>query len=99
LWQIVGQEKIFGWILTGPVPAEVSKSISSFSTQVAVCQKPALEDQLIKFWEVKDLPANVPKESDTFYKQKFQKTTWRDKCGRYVVTLPFREPQSIQLGH
>ncbi|XP_062141880.1 uncharacterized protein LOC133849815 [Drosophila sulfurigaster albostrigata] len=61
---LLGQETIFGWILTGPVSGSISKSISSFSARLSVERTPPLEELLSKFWEVEDLPASPAKESD-----------------------------------
>ncbi|XP_060665804.1 uncharacterized protein LOC132798102 [Drosophila nasuta] len=61
---LLGQETVFGWILTSPVS----------------------QTKLIK-------------ESDFVCEENFVKTTSRSKCGRYRVTLPFRKPDGIELGH
>lgn len=34
-----------------------------------------------------------------YCEEHFQQTTHRDKSGRYVVSLPFRDPQNINIGH
>ncbi|XP_062123208.1 uncharacterized protein LOC133836632 [Drosophila sulfurigaster albostrigata] len=91
---LLGQETIFGWILTGPVSGSISKSISSFSARLSV-----EEELLSKFWEVEDLPASPAKESDLFCEANFNATTVRTSTGRYMVTLPFRDPGHVDLGH
>ncbi|XP_051862317.1 uncharacterized protein LOC127565806 [Drosophila albomicans] len=93
------QETIFGWILTGPVSGSISKSISSFSARLSVERTPPLEELLSKFWEVEDLPASPAKESDLFCEANFNATTVRTSTGRYMVTLPFRDPGHVDLGH
>ncbi|XP_060644814.1 uncharacterized protein LOC132783576 [Drosophila nasuta] len=96
---LLGQETIFGWILTGPVSGSISKSISSFSARLSVERTPPLEEILSKFWEVEDLPASPAKESDLFCEANFNATTVRTSTGRYRVTLPFRDPGHVDLGH
>ncbi|XP_051864315.1 uncharacterized protein LOC127566331 [Drosophila albomicans] len=96
---LLGQETIFGWILTGPVSGSISKSISSFSARMSVERTPPLEELLSKFWEVENLPASPAKESDLFCEANFNATTVRTSTGRYMVTLPFRDPGHVDLGH
>ncbi|XP_062127128.1 uncharacterized protein LOC133839543 [Drosophila sulfurigaster albostrigata] len=96
---LLGQETVFGWILTGPVSQNVSTTVSAFSTRVALQADEQLDSLLSKFWEVEYIPAKLIKESDFVCEENFVKTTSRSKCGRYRVTLPLRKPDGIQLGH
>ncbi|XP_051864162.1 uncharacterized protein LOC127566222 [Drosophila albomicans] len=96
---LLGQETVFGWILTDPVSQNVSTTFSAFSTRVALQVDEQLDSLLSKFWEVEDIPAKLIKESDFVCEENFVKTTSRSKCGRYRVTLPFRKPDGIELGH
>ncbi|XP_051864225.1 uncharacterized protein LOC127566245 [Drosophila albomicans] len=96
---LLGQETVFGWILTGPVSQSMSTTVSAFSTRVALQADEQLDSLLSKFWEVEDIPAKLIKESDFVCEENFVKTTSRSKCGRYRVTLPFRKPDGIELGH
>ncbi|XP_070075699.1 uncharacterized protein [Drosophila takahashii] len=79
---LLGQETIFGWILTGPVPAPRQDRISSFSTHVAHTYEASLDKLLTKFWEVEDLPVKVAKESDVICEDNFLRTTTKDDTGR-----------------
>ncbi|XP_062141785.1 uncharacterized protein LOC133849680 [Drosophila sulfurigaster albostrigata] len=96
---LLGQETVFGWILTGPISQSMSTTVSAFSTRVALQADEQLDSLLSKFWEVEDIPAKLIKESDFVCEENFVKTTSRSKCGRYRVTLPFRKPDGIELGH
>ncbi|XP_062127717.1 uncharacterized protein LOC133840077 [Drosophila sulfurigaster albostrigata] len=96
---LLGQETVFGWILTGPVSQSMSTTVSAFSTRVALQADEQLDSLLSKFWEVEDIPAKLIKESDFVCEENFVKTTSRSTCGRYRVTLPFRKPDGIELGH
>ncbi|XP_052855111.1 uncharacterized protein LOC128263879 [Drosophila gunungcola] len=99
---LLGQETIFGWVLTGPVSnASVQKRVAAFTTQITETSDRVLEKLLTKFWEVENIPTRRVKESDSYCESNFLQTTTRDASGKYVVTLPFREPENFgsKLGH
>ncbi|XP_070142292.1 uncharacterized protein [Drosophila kikkawai] len=89
---LLGQETIFGWVLTGPISQVNSNRVASFTTQVHQVGDEALDTLLSKFWEVEDLPVQMVKESDSYCERNFLQTTKKDASGRYVVTLPFCDP-------
>ncbi|XP_043862279.1 uncharacterized protein LOC122756521 [Drosophila santomea] len=92
---LLGQETIFGWVLTGPISKGKPKRVASFTTQVHQIGDPdSLDTLLSKFWEVEDLPVKMVKESDSYCERNFLQTTTKDASGRYVVTLPFRDPEN-----
>jgi len=92
---LLGQETIFGWVLTGPISKGKPKRVASFTTQVHQTGDPdSLDTLLSKFWEVEDLPVKMVKESDSYCERNFLQTTTKDASGRYVVTLPFRDPEN-----
>ncbi|XP_070075661.1 uncharacterized protein [Drosophila takahashii] len=98
---LLGQETIFGWVLTGPVSSTSRQNrVSAFTTQITETSERGLEKLLTKFWEVENIPIKRVKESDSYCENNFLQTTTRDASGRYVVTLPFREPENFgaQLG-
>jgi len=98
---LLGQETIFGWIISGPVPKLQARAISSFSTQVVPKTKDPLDKLLTKFWGVEDQPVKLVEvsHSDSVCEENFVRTTRRDRSGRYIVTLPFRSPDRVSLGH
>ncbi|XP_043063799.1 uncharacterized protein LOC122319964 [Drosophila ficusphila] len=99
---LLGQETIFGWVLTGPVSSTSSQNrVSAFTTQITETSDRVLEKLLTKFWEVENIPTKRVKDSDSYCENNFLQTTTRDGSGRYVVSLPFREPENLgsQLGH
>ncbi|XP_043065496.1 uncharacterized protein LOC122320916 [Drosophila ficusphila] len=99
---LLGQETIFGWVLTGPVSSTSSQNrVSAFTTQITETGDRVLEKLLTKFWEVENIPTKRVKDSDSYCENNFLQTTTRDASGRYVVSLPFREPENLgsQLGH
>ncbi|XP_068140719.1 uncharacterized protein [Drosophila tropicalis] len=91
---LMAQETRFGWVISGPLQGVPVSSCAAFTTRVAVNREEALETLLTSFWEVEDLPGKPVEESDSF-----QKIKRRNVSGRYTVSLPFRDPTNINLGH
>lgn len=85
---LLAQNTIFGWILSGPVQAQVS----AFSTRVEPTPADSLCDLLKRFWEQEDFvdPAQ-PSEEDQICETLYQNTTIRRADGRYEVRLPFKK--------
>nr|XP_041633547.1 uncharacterized protein LOC121503301 [Drosophila kikkawai] len=54
---------------------------------------------LTKFGEVEDVPVKLVKESTSVCEENFIRSTKRSEDGRYFVSLPFKEPDNIKLGH
>ncbi|XP_070142300.1 uncharacterized protein [Drosophila kikkawai] len=90
---LFGQETIFGWVLTGPIFPNASRNVSAFSTRVTCGSDDSLDQLLTKFWEVEEVPSQIVSESDSVCERNFVRTTRRDSCGKYVVTLPLRDPE------
>lgn len=93
---LLAQETVFGWILTGrTVEPSPTKNIVSFHSEVA------LDKQLTTFWELENLPKNKNlSENDEYCEKLYRETTKRNKDGKYVVSLPFRQdyPENLGLG-
>lgn len=97
---LLAQETIFGWILTGPVIERSSDSTPT--TMVSFHCGVSLKDQISRFWAVENLPRkNFHSESEKACERMYVKTTTRNKDGRYVVSLPFKERfgDSLLLGY
>ncbi|XP_075158044.1 uncharacterized protein LOC142231314 [Haematobia irritans] len=95
---LIAQETIFGWILTGPLPA---KPVCFFSSVVTCFNEISLEKEISRFWEVEELPRKkFMSPSDQFCEDLFLRTTKRSDSGRYVVSLPFKDnfPEGIGIG-
>ncbi|XP_073821599.1 uncharacterized protein [Musca autumnalis] len=95
---LMAHETVFGWILTGPVPSE---NTSCFSNVISLFNEISLDERISKFWEVENVPRKrVISSADKFCEELYKSTTYRDKGGRYVVCLPFKEefPKSLCLG-
>ncbi|XP_041447820.1 uncharacterized protein LOC121403866 [Drosophila obscura] len=96
---LLGQETIFGWVLSGPVSADSTRTVSAFTTKLSLDSDVRLEKLLTKFWEVEDLPGKPTSESDSVCEENFRKTTKRAPDGRYIVTVPFKCPENVDLGY
>ncbi|KAH8262070.1 hypothetical protein KR038_001985, partial [Drosophila bunnanda] len=92
---LLGQETIFGWVLTGPLSPATPRSVSAFSTRVACSQDDSLDQPLTKFWEVEESPTRIVPEADEVCERNFVQTTLRNEGGKYVVTLPLRDPEHM----
>ncbi|XP_075163097.1 uncharacterized protein LOC142235722 [Haematobia irritans] len=89
---LMAQETVFGWILTGPVAVESSKTSSSVFAHFSEI---SLSDELTRFWEVEELPRRrFLSPSDQFCEDLYRRTTRRTSNGRYVVSLPFKDNSS-----
>ncbi|XP_017485298.1 PREDICTED: uncharacterized protein LOC108373869 isoform X2 [Rhagoletis zephyria] len=94
---LLAQNTIFGWILSGQVPNQ----ISSFSTQVDEVSNENLDSQLRKFWELEEIPTPKSLNSEDRVCEDFYiSTTSRTSDGRYKVRLPFKHsfPDQLTLG-
>lgn len=84
---LIAQESVFGWILTGPIEDRHSRS---FTTVVSCYTEVNLDKQLEKFWRLEE-PPKVSKMSpeDDYCEEFFKKTTRRNSEGRLIVALSF----------
>ncbi|XP_037823625.1 uncharacterized protein LOC119611991 [Lucilia sericata] len=84
---LVAQETIFGWIITGPTPNNVSPRILRVSHMIKV----TINDHLTKFWELEEVShKKILSEEDKKCEEIYRSTTTRDSEGRYTVSLPFK---------
>uniref|UniRef100_W8AH72 Peptidase A2 domain-containing protein n=1 Tax=Ceratitis capitata TaxID=7213 RepID=W8AH72_CERCA len=95
---LLAQNTIFGWILSG----SVTEKVSSFSTQIERVSNETLSTQLRQFWEQEEIhipPQSTPENQAC--EDYYVATTSRNSCGRYIVRLPFKEtfPEKLTLGH
>lgn len=82
---------IFGWILMGKFDDCMSSPlINSFIT---ICDTLPLESTIKRFWELEAVPeALVISPDDTLCEELYVNSYVRDKSGRFIVSLPFRNP-------
>ncbi|XP_062703581.1 uncharacterized protein LOC134286035 [Aedes albopictus] len=90
------QDTVFGWIVSGPVPE--GPTTASYSL-THVCSTAEIQDQLSRFWEVETCQStSTLSVEESACEEFFDRTTFRDEDGRYVVTLPKKERMIQQLG-
>ncbi|KAJ8979042.1 hypothetical protein NQ317_010293 [Molorchus minor] len=82
-------DTLFGWVLLGKVSCQHS-SINSFFTSFDLSD---LDNNIRRFWEIEDIPQKqFVSPDDIQCEQIYTETICRNKSGRYVVSLPFRNP-------
>ncbi|XP_017493933.1 PREDICTED: uncharacterized protein LOC108382046 [Rhagoletis zephyria] len=94
---LLAQNTIFGWILSGQIPEKVS----CFSTQVEQISNERLDSQLRRFRELEEVPKpKIANPEHEMCENLFKSTTTRAPDGRYVVRLPFKPSflEKIALG-
>lgn len=87
------QKTRFGWVFGGIYRSSDVLSFSSchLTTNLDV------QEQLARFWEIEE-PYNSKRSyssQETECKEIFDKTTKRDSNGKFVVTIPFKQPISL----
>ncbi|XP_015116451.1 uncharacterized protein LOC107040745 [Diachasma alloeum] len=92
--QLVGQQTIFGWILSGPIECSGCSPRVSLSA-VKEFSNEQLQELFQKFWHQEELLKNPNSSAelspDEIECEKFFKSTHtRDETGRYIVRLPLR---------
>uniref|UniRef100_A0ABD2W317 Peptidase aspartic putative domain-containing protein n=1 Tax=Trichogramma kaykai TaxID=54128 RepID=A0ABD2W317_9HYME len=92
----LGQQTVFGWILTGeiiPKPDDSPAAVSAFH----VCAREDLHGLVEKFWQLEDLqPTKHLTAEEQYCENYFTETTTRNADGRYVVRLPFAKKVSFE---
>ncbi|XP_062542110.1 uncharacterized protein LOC134210107 [Armigeres subalbatus] len=90
------QETVFGWIVSGrtsPIPENIPETSTFVSTMVD------LQELLARFWELETCHVNSTLSiEETACEEFFNKTTSRNKDGRFVVALPRKEHIMEKLG-
>lgn len=55
-----------------------------------------IQDQLSKFWELQNVsPNKLMSVEEQACEKYFNETTTRDDCGRFVVSLPFKDTSEL----
>lgn len=84
------QKTIFGWVLSGSLPAS---STPPASISVHHCALEPVNETLKKFWEIENLPEQRSlTDEELACEAHFLATHSRNSEGRYVVRLPFKAP-------
>ncbi|XP_037821303.1 uncharacterized protein LOC119610239 [Lucilia sericata] len=94
---LVAQKTVFGWVVTGQIGSSTPcRTVSSFYNEVD------LNLQLTRFWELEEVQeASRMSDEDRYCEKLYERTTYRNKEGRFVVSLPFKKefPVEQNLGN
>ncbi|XP_041450820.1 uncharacterized protein LOC121404732 [Drosophila obscura] len=104
---LLGQETIFGWVLSGPVSADSTRTVSAFTTKLSLDSDVRLEKLPTKFWEVEDLPGNrrCPENVDLEHSRCAAQAQFLKNEQRLQRNLPLKEQydaviqEYLELGH
>ena len=90
-------DSIYGHLVLGKVPANDVDRISTLQcpTNLYSANQPDLRDELQRFWELEEIskPMKILSIDDELAEQHFVNTHYRTSSGRYVVYLPFKQPE------
>ena len=104
--QLLAQQSIFGWIITGSAKARLSdvkaketetrvkfsKDHSYVEHNSTLSHFVETDDLLRRFWEVEEIPSvKCWSLEEKQCEDHFQSTTYRGSDGRYVVSLPLKD--------
>ncbi|XP_041449657.1 uncharacterized protein LOC121404387 [Drosophila obscura] len=83
---VIAISTIFGWVITS-ITTSNSSSTTTMHTAIDI------DASLRRFWELEDVNQEFQREpEDDEVEQHFMKTHTRDSKGRYIVELPFKDP-------
>lgn len=89
----VMQKTKLGWVLGGPMtPTIPRKNKATRHCHIVTTQQ--LQDQVAKFWELEECKGSHTfkgNREDVICEEYFNATTARNKDGRFIVSIPFRE--------
>ncbi|KAL1447525.1 hypothetical protein WDU94_012237 [Cyamophila willieti] len=88
-----------GWVLMGRVDDSCSQVNNA--TTLFVSTNEDISEKIQKFWEIEEAVHNSSKLSpeEEACEIHFVRTVSRDSTGRYIVRLPFRENNEVDLGY
>jgi hypothetical protein len=86
---------VFGWVISGRVGSVNSTLSQSFLVSLDQ-ENSSLDNSLKQFWELEQVPTSKSSLSsdDSICESFYSSTVVRNADGRYVVSLPFKEPEN-----
>lgn len=85
------QKTYLGWIISGPTGPHPNNQVQCHHSI-----ENELNDQLVKFWEIDNYPTDkVFSPEESACEAHFVEHTRRDNNGRFIVSIPFKEPPSL----
>lgn len=85
------QESQLGWLVSGPVADTAIGTVKVCQTGTSEATDEQLCQLLRRFWTIDELGGDTSPDPDDKCELSFQETHSRNKDGRYVVMLPFRD--------
>ncbi|XP_072380933.1 uncharacterized protein [Diabrotica undecimpunctata] len=82
----------FGWIVSGPLTKPLLSDKSSSSLRHS--QNLSIQTQLSRFWEIEECAELIQSPEEKSCEHMFTSTHYRDNEGRFVVSIPLKEPVS-----
>ncbi|XP_072403050.1 uncharacterized protein [Diabrotica undecimpunctata] len=82
----------FGWIVSGPLTKPLLSDKSSSSLRHS--QNLNIQTQLSRFWEIEECAELIQSPEEKSCEHMFTSTHYRDNEGRFVVSIPLKEPVS-----
>ncbi|XP_011884091.1 PREDICTED: uncharacterized protein LOC105571233 [Vollenhovia emeryi] len=87
---LVMQKTKLGWVVGGPMAAPAPQRVECYLSKVA-----SIEKQLIRFWELEEpSKEGALSREEEACEAHFKRNTKRDKSGRFIVKLPFKQEPS-----
>lgn len=87
----MAQKTQLGWVISGKTTTQIE--VQSYHNKINI-------DDFKQFWEIEETPSTKPlNKEEEECEQIFVKTYRRNPEGRFIVTLPFKEPPEHQLGN
>ncbi|XP_026746103.1 uncharacterized protein LOC113507448 [Trichoplusia ni] len=91
LSNLLAQNTMLGWVLSGRMSRDCNSALKNFLSLHVQLK----EDEMLKlFWELENEPNIIQKrlsKEEERCEEYYEATTTRDKEGRYVVRLPFKD--------
>lgn len=90
----VALNTIFGWVVMGKTLASQSPTVTNYFVSIDD-QVSNIEKTLRRFWEIEEISNATPSltAAEKLCEEIYENTTKRDKSGRYIVKLPFRDTE------
>lgn len=87
------QNSELGWIVAGNLYLSSNSQNLVSVTNLSINKETSLDSVICKFWELEEVSTNkkIMSENEIFCENHFKMNCKRDKLGRFVVKMPFKE--------
>ncbi len=84
----------FGWVIGGTI--DITNTTQNNNYAFTTLRNHDLQASLEKFWSIEDCTHSMPLTQDELKCEEiYSQTTIRDQDGRFVISLPFKDPPSL----